>query len=98
MTNNTEHDRPPSTWEVAAVAAGDDTYYRVTPDADPPNSGILVWHWCEANVEGPRWMAAGVIRHVVMSEPDEPLHLEPSLLWPCCGKHGYIRDGRWTPA
>jgi hypothetical protein len=95
MTNNTEHDRPPSIWEVATVAAGDDTYYRVTP-FDPTVTGVLVWHWCVNNPEGPRWMAAGVAHHTLVSL--DPLHLEPSVLWGCCGKHGYIRDGRWTSA
>lgn len=95
MTANTEYDRPPSTWEVAAVDAGHDTYYRITP-FDPTVTGILIWHWCEVPDPGPRWMAAGVAHHTLISL--EPLHLEPSLLWACCGKHGYIRNGRWEPA
>lgn len=28
----------------------------------------------------------------------EPLHLEPSLLCPLCGWHGFIHDGKWVPA
>lgn len=95
MTNNTDHATPPTTWDVDAVDVGDDTYYRIDP-ADPTPSGILVWHWCTAPAPGPRWMAAGVINHTLIST--DPLHLEPSLLWPCCGKHGYIREDRWTTA
>lgn len=99
MTNNTAHDQPPSTWEIGAVDAGDDTYYVIDP-ADPTPTGVLVWHWCTGHApgDGPtvdqgRWMAAGVSAHTLVSA--DPLHLEPSLLWGCCGKHGYIRAGRW---
>jgi hypothetical protein len=62
----------------------------------------LIWHWCTAErwiAEGrsearPRWMACGVGAHTLVAR--DPLHLEPSLLWPdCCGKHGFIREGRW---
>lgn len=28
----------------------------------------------------------------------EPLHLEPSLLWKCCGLHGFVRNGMWITA
>ena len=97
MTNNTDRSNPPSLWDgIEARPVGDDTYWMQDPD-DPTQAGILIWHWCEApNLPAPRWMAAGVIRHTLVSS--EPLHLEPSLLWPCCEKHGFIRDGKWTPA
>lgn len=80
---------------MSATFAGDDTYYLIDP-ADPTPTGVLVWHWCLRNVEGPRWMAAGVRNHTLVAA--DPLHLEPSLLWDCCGKHGYIRAGRWESA
>ncbi len=69
---------------------------------------LLVWHWCTralwrvrpgAVVElcVPQWSAAGVSAHTLVSR--DPLHLEPSLLWPdCCGMHGFIRAGTWVPA
>lgn len=41
-------------------------------------------------------LPVGVGRHDLIA--DEPLHLEPSLLWPCCGKHGFVRGGVWTEA
>lgn len=34
--------------------------------------------------------------HQLVSE--DPLHVEPSILCPECGDHGYIRDGQWVPA
>lgn len=70
---------------------------------------IGVWHWCEhknwAGREGydadpgayVGWTLAGVGAHTLVSS--QPLHLEASVYWPdCCGKHGWIRDGRWTDA
>jgi len=42
------------------------------------------------------WVAAGTGKHTLLSR--EPLHLEPSLLWSCCGLHGFVRDGVWIPA
>lgn len=61
-----------------------------------------IWHWCSRKnwadrplYSGPRWAVAGTRLHLVESR--DPLHLEPSLLWSdCCGKHGWIRDGRWV--
>lgn len=75
---------------------------------------VLIWHWCDRTVaiandkrDGitdrqqwwyePRWVPAGGAGHDLIAR--DPLHLEPSLLWPdCCGKHGFVRDGRWVPA
>ncbi len=28
----------------------------------------------------------------------DPWHIEPSILCPDCGTHGFVRDGVWTPA
>lgn len=71
----------------------------------------LLWHWCDRSVTiaddrknnvtdrqawwyEPRWVPAGGAGHDLISR--DPLHLEPSILWPsCCGKHGFIRDGQW---
>ena len=45
----------------------------------------------------PQWVPAGCRAHQMLSR--DPLHLEPSLVWPdCCRKHGWIRNGIWTPA
>ena len=69
---------------------------------------LLVWHWCDRSVwlrrpgqdpalATPAWNPAGVAAHTLVNR--EPLHLEPSLLWAdCCGMHGFIRDGQWSPA
>lgn len=61
------------------------------------------WHWCAALADVPEdrtvtggWVAAGTSAHTLVSR--EPLHLEPSLLWNCCGLHGFVRGGVWTPA
>lgn len=64
---------------------------------------LLIWHWCTESrwvAEGrphaePHWVLAGAETHTLVSR--DPLHLEPSLYWPdCCGKHGFIREGRWV--
>lgn len=34
--------------------------------------------------------------HTLVSR--DPLHVEPSILCPVCGDHGFIREGRWVPA
>lgn len=42
----------------------------------------------------PQWVVVGIRAHQLVAE--EPLHLEPSILWPfCCGLHGHVRGGRW---
>lgn len=88
------YDNPPTNWGMLNVKyVGGDVYWLLDP-ALGPNQGIeaiLVWHWCVANQ---RYVGQHVGKHTLVSL--EPLHLEPSLLWNCCGKHGFIRDGRWT--
>jgi hypothetical protein len=93
--------RPPSRW-AGAVPLGSDIYWApwdtdpTDDDAGGPVGSILVWHWCPATGVTGRWMAADVRGHTLVSS--EPLHLEPSLLWNCCGKHGWIRGGAWSDA
>lgn len=85
---------PPSEW-AGAHDAGHDVYWVADPALGAAGSaaGILVWHWCPP---AGRWRAANVRKHTLVVA--DPLHLEPSLLWDCCGTHGYIRGGLWTPA
>lgn len=92
------YDRPPSEW-AGARAAGDDVYWV----ADPAGgiASVLTWHWCTGVapgdgpvVEAGRWAASNVGKHTLLVA--DPLHIEPSVLWDCCGKHGYLRGGRWT--
>lgn len=94
---------PPADWpgmEMAGLTRlTDDIYYgwlehEVTP---------MFWHWCAALADVPedhtvhgRWVAAGTGAHTLVSR--EPLHLEPSLLWQCCGMQGWVRDGQWVSA
>lgn len=64
----------------------------------------MFWHWCAAlegvpddlKVHDGCWVAAGTSEHTLVSR--DPLHLEPSLLWRCCGLHGWVRNGTWEPA
>lgn len=66
------------------------------PDPDDQAGGQhLIWHWCTGRGQA-RWALAGTGNHTLVNR--DPLHLEPSLLWPCCGRHGFIRDGRWVSA
>lgn len=62
------------------------------PTNDPgPNPWF--WHWCPATAGG-RWAGQSTDNHQLVSR--DPLHLEPSLLWPCCGTHGFVRNGEWV--
>lgn len=99
------HGNPPSEWpRVGAAPLGGDVYWRFDPDMGPDGlvGSILVWHWCTRqppdpdDVEAGRWAAANVASHTLVSI--DPLHLEPSLLWDCCGKHGFVRAGAWSDA
>ncbi len=102
-----DRDDPPSNWcdwwaDLARLT--DEIFYGWPRNEDPvddePNPHF--WHWCTAAAPGPgpaiegRWMAASTTNHRLVSR--EPLHLEPSLLWRCCGTHGFVRDGVWIPA
>lgn len=94
---------PPSEWDgLEADPLGGDVYWTYDPDAADVLRSILTWHWCTRqpgdpdDVEGGRWAAANVAAHDLVSI--DPLHLEPSLLWECCGKHGWVRAGAWTDA
>jgi hypothetical protein len=99
----TSRDTPPSDWPglemVDLTRLTDDIYYGWLAEETNPT----FWHWCAALADVPeehtvtgQWVAAGTAAHTLVSR--EPLHLEPSLLWQCCGLHGFVRDGRWTDA
>jgi hypothetical protein len=94
---------PPSQWEgVEATPLGGDVYWIYDQAAADVLRSILTWHWCTRrpcdpdDVEGGRWACVNVAGHDLISI--EPLHLEPSLLWECCGKHGWVRAGAWVDA
>lgn len=92
---------PPTDWPglemVQVTRLTDDIYYGwVGGHANP-----VFWHWCapvdpELTASGTRWVAANTEGHTLVAR--EPLHLEPSLLWECCGVHGFVRAGEWVPA
>lgn len=95
---------PPADWpglEIAEMTKlTDDLIYGwANGEANP-----TFWHWCitlaaapaERTVHGNGWAASGTSGHTLVSR--EPLHLEPSLLWQCCGLHGFVRDGKWVSA
>jgi hypothetical protein len=86
---------PPSAWADAAPLGGEVFWRPVLAEGGTvavAGPGIF-WHWC---TEIDRWRAAVPRLHALVSL--QPLHLEPSLLWPCCGKHGFVRDGAWVEA
>jgi hypothetical protein len=95
-----DHKSPPSEW-AGATDAGSDIYWSRIADGDagifqPDHHGsVIVWHWCTAGEDG-RWAASGTRLHTVVSL--DPVHLEPSLLFRCCGVHGFLRQGRWVEA
>lgn len=95
---------PPSDWPglemVGMTKLTDDIFYGwLSHEINP-----TFWHWCKALEDVPPerkvyagcWVAAGTSAHTLVAR--EPLHLEPSLLWRCCGIHGFVRDGAWIPA
>lgn len=95
---------PPSDWPglemVGMTRLTDDIYYGWLSHETTPT----FWHWCKAleavppelKVHEGCWVAAGTSAHSLVCR--EPLHLEPSLLWRCCGVHGFVRGGAWIPA
>lgn len=90
-------ERPPGVEWLPGVRAID-VAARVWVAPDPHHRGggeHLVWHWCtERGFHG--WRLGATAAHTLVSR--DPLTIEPSLLWPCCGVHGFIRAGRWVAA
>jgi hypothetical protein len=94
---------PPSDWPGMEMTdltkLTDDIYFGWERETNP-----TFWHWCKSLEGVPEdrkvhkgcWVAAGTSAHTLVSR--EPLHLEPSLLWNCCGLHGFVRNGKWAPA
>lgn len=83
-------DNPPANWlGEGVIKVNDDIYYRWPEDGGNPT----LWHWC---ITRERWSGRGTGLHELVAR--EPLHLEPSLLWPCCGLHGWVRAGAWSNA
>jgi hypothetical protein len=95
---------PPTDWpglEMASITklTADIYFGWLAKETNP-----TFWHWCAAlegvpedrKVHDGCWVAAGTSAHTLVSR--EPLHLEPSLLWTCCGLHGWVRNGTWEPA
>lgn len=95
---------PPPDWPgmemVNLTKLTDDIYFGWLAQETNPT----FWHWCKAldgvpkdrKVHEGSWVAANTSAHTLVSR--EPLHLEPSLLWRCCGLHGWVRGGKWRSA
>lgn len=66
------------------------------------NGEVWLAHVCDLRLKrstptAPRWIWRPCGRHTVVSL--DPLHLEPSIGWTdCCGRHGFIRGGKWEPS
>ncbi|KUN34842.1 hypothetical protein AQJ30_27630 [Streptomyces longwoodensis] len=98
-----DRSRPPTDWpglETAGLTLlTDGIFYGWLEHETNP----FFWHWCPTYAGLPEkkkvsggWVGAGTSAHTLVSR--EPLHLEPSLLWQCCGTHGFVRGGEWIPA
>ena len=94
-----DRSRPPTEWcdwwtEIHQLTP-DIAYgwpsYDEPGEREDPNPWF--WHWCTASE---RWEGRSTLNHTLVSR--EPLHLEPSLAWPCCGLHGFVHNGVWIPA
>ncbi len=77
----------PDKW-AGATKLTDYIYYKLSETENP-----TFWHWCTVNK---RWHGQGTAAHMV--ESTEPLDMSPSLLWDCCGLHGFVKDGKWVLA
>lgn len=56
----------------------------------------LVFHWC---VKAQLWLGAGVGNHkAYQDDATKLITLTPSLLFDCCGLHGFVIEGQWMPA
>lgn len=102
MSLNTDRETPPTgwpgvgDWPIATVDAELGIYMAPMRTAHDKESAVI-WHWCPTNHSGtPRWICMGCSNHTVESQ--DPWHLEPSILCPTCGLHGWVRNGRWQRA
>jgi hypothetical protein len=86
-------DKPP-TDDVVCINKTVGVYMTKTLRKDTDNPTF--WHWCSKASFGERWRAKGTDDHELISA--DPLHLEPSLLCPDCGLHGFVRNGEWIAA
>ncbi len=84
-------------WSEVHQLTPDIAYGWVPPEltAEPTDPNPWFWHWCPNTGDG-RWICAAAPEHTLVSR--EPLHMEPSLLWGCCGTHGFVHAGQWTSA
>lgn len=85
---------PPSEWcdwWTDLTRLTDEIYYGWPQNDEGTNPWF--WHWCSRREI---WVAYATSAHTLWTR--DPLHLEPSLLWPCCGLHGFVRAGVWAPA
>lgn len=93
QSRRNDREVPPSMWcdwwPGGVTCVTDDTYYGWPQGEEHP----WFWHWC---TKRGRWVGAGTDGHDLLAR--DPLHLEPSLPWPCCGLHGWLRQGTWEPA
>lgn len=79
------------TWWTDLTKLADGIYYGWPESEDGPNPWF--WHWCARHEI---WVAQSTDAHTLYAR--EPLHLGPSLLWPCCNLHGFALGGKWVSA
>lgn len=103
-----DRDYLPKELPTNAIDAGGGVGYT-WGEGEKTLDNLLIWHWCdhhlwrekpgfqEEYMPTPGYTPCGAGAHDFIQA--EPLHLEPSIYYPgCCGKHGWIRDGKWTDA
>lgn len=94
-------------WPPSDLFGGEIEWIEVAPemwvssvrdfvDGGPPERHMWwVHNRPDGKHDGLARIAFGEGHHTLVAE--SPLHIEPSLL--CfCGRHGFIRDGRWQEA
>jgi hypothetical protein len=86
-------DSPPPAWLTNVTTIDEAVGIYAWPSPEDGNDNPTIWHWC---TDTDRWCAAGTRAHTLVAV--DPLHLYPSLLYPCCGLHGWIQEGKWVPA
>lgn len=79
--------------EISPIPLSRDVYWATNKSGE-----VWLAHVCtNRGNTSPRWMWQIASVHRVVSL--DPLHLEPSIAWTdCCGRHGFIRGGKWEPA
>lgn len=66
----------------------------IIENSDPNKKNVFWWHLCNEKPSNMWIDVSSGQKHTLVSS--NPLHIEPSILCPNCGLHGYVRNGVWV--